>query len=127
MPLGYVAVDRDWRITYVNGEGEAVLGRTWDQLVGACYWRSFPFAVDTEFGRTYREVVATGTARTVEAFYPEPLDRWFEVRAVPRPDGLALYFSEVTARRRSEEHTSELQSRQYLVCRLLLEKKKTKK
>src|SRR3712207_7115395 len=27
-------------------------------------------------------------------------------------------------RRRSEEHTSELQSRQYLVCRLLLEKKK---
>src|SRR3712207_7270470 len=28
---------------------------------------------------------------------------------------------------RSEEHTSELQSRQYLVCRLLLEKKKTKK
>src|SRR3712207_7706712 len=29
-----------------------------------------------------------------------------------------------TTRRRSEEHTSELQSRQYLVCRLLLEKKK---
>src|SRR3712207_7276623 len=28
-------------------------------------------------------------------------------------------------RRRSEEHTSELQSRQYLVCRLLLEKKNT--
>src|SRR3712207_7674311 len=28
------------------------------------------------------------------------------------------------ARPRSEEHTSELQSRQYLVCRLLLEKKK---
>src|SRR2546422_247467 len=30
-------------------------------------------------------------------------------------------------RRRSEEHTSELQSRLHLVCRLLLEKKKTKK
>src|SRR3712207_8423352 len=30
------------------------------------------------------------------------------------------------AYRRSEEHTSELQSRQYLVCRLLLEKKKKK-
>src|SRR3712207_8261835 len=29
-----------------------------------------------------------------------------------------------TCRNRSEEHTSELQSRQYLVCRLLLEKKK---
>src|SRR3712207_8126727 len=31
-----------------------------------------------------------------------------------------------TRARRSEEHTSELQSRQYLVCRLLLEKKKKK-
>src|SRR5438445_2177192 len=30
-------------------------------------------------------------------------------------------------RSRSEEHTSELQSRQYLVCRLLLEKKKNRK
>src|SRR3712207_3187493 len=33
----------------------------------------------------------------------------------------------VDSRTRSEEHTSELQSRQYLVCRLLLEKKKKKK
>src|SRR3712207_9011403 len=31
----------------------------------------------------------------------------------------------IGSRARSEEHTSELQSRQYLVCRLLLEKKKT--
>src|SRR3712207_8222024 len=35
---------------------------------------------------------------------------------------LAAWLDEV----RSEEHTSELQSRQYLVCRLLLEKKKHK-
>src|SRR3712207_7380385 len=34
--------------------------------------------------------------------------------------------AERTSSPRSEEHTSELQSRQYLVCRLLLEKKKTK-
>src|SRR3712207_8834223 len=33
-------------------------------------------------------------------------------------------FSVACGLRRSEEHTSELQSRQYLVCRLLLEKKK---
>src|SRR3712207_7847747 len=35
--------------------------------------------------------------------------------------------STLTVGGRSEEHTSELQSRQYLVCRLLLEKKKTNK
>src|SRR3712207_6894362 len=35
----------------------------------------------------------------------------------------AEVFGSATRVRRSEEHTSELQSRQYLVCRLLLEKK----
>src|SRR3712207_7278408 len=37
---------------------------------------------------------------------------------------LRLPAPEVARAERSEEHTSELQSRQYLVCRLLLEKKK---
>src|SRR3712207_8686607 len=37
-------------------------------------------------------------------------------------DDVGLHTSRVDVR--SEEHTSELQSRQYLVCRLLLEKKK---
>src|SRR3712207_9130978 len=43
----------------------------------------------------------------------------------PRGGGAVLTPSEVCeVVSRSEEHTSELQSRQYLVCRLLLEKKK---
>src|SRR3712207_7995059 len=42
-----------------------------------------------------------------------------------RPEYAPLPFSgQVRRSKRSEEHTSELQSRQYLVCRLLLEKKK---
>src|SRR3712207_8570577 len=50
---------------------------------------------------------------------------------VPRPDNKAVGLPKATTSGftrpsdRSEEHTSELQSRQYLVCRLLLEKKKT--
>src|SRR5205823_7042001 len=39
----------------------------------------------------------------------------------------ATYMPTMPACTRSEEHTSELQSLAYLVCRLLLEKKKTKK
>src|SRR3712207_7007710 len=45
----------------------------------------------------------------VNSLDPDPVKR------IPDPTRLV---------RRSEEHTSELQSRQYLVCRLLLEKKK---
>src|SRR3712207_8839423 len=42
-------------------------------------------------------------------------------RFADRADGFVVM---AVADERSEEHTSELQSRQYLVCRLLLEKKK---
>src|SRR5947209_17148647 len=52
-----------------------------------------------------------------------------EISSMPFPSGKAwnnkAQFSNRRATvKRSEEHTSELQSRQYLVCRLLLEKKK---
>src|SRR3712207_7966361 len=53
-------------------------------------------------------------AFTSESVHPEPLDG--------RPPRLGR----CRQPGRSEEHTSELQSRQYLVCRLLLEKKKNK-
>src|SRR3712207_7509829 len=49
-----------------------------------------------------------------------PADRKEAARA-----GLIRAAKETDFGQRSEEHTSELQSRQYLVCRLLLEKKKT--
>src|SRR5947209_14047899 len=46
---------------------------------------------------------------------------WSRIPANRRSLGIPL---SLVAESRSEEHTSELQSRQYLVCRLLLEKKK---
>src|SRR3712207_9551728 len=45
-------------------------------------------------------------------------------RVTPRMVSSPSTFHSVSPSPRSEEHTSELQSRQYLVCRLLLEKKK---
>src|SRR3712207_8631847 len=56
-------------------------------------------------------------------------DRHVAVRALVGYDevaGSAPAAESGTDRNRSEEHTSELQSRQYLVCRLLLEKKKAR-
>src|SRR5437870_11552627 len=56
--------------------------------------------------------------RRVPAFDPRHLGSWPPSRCPA---------ARVTPTGRSEEHTSELQSRGHLVCRLLLEKKKKKK
>jgi Stage II sporulation protein E (SpoIIE) len=69
---------------------------------------SFPANVENEFGRAYREVAATGEPQTVEAFYPEPLNRWYEVHAVPAATGLSLYFTEVTQRRQAQDRLAML-------------------
>src|SRR3712207_8294425 len=59
--------------------------------------------------RTFRELFRSSRCLV-------PATHFYEWRRLP--DGKQPYAF------RSEEHTSELQSRQYLVCRLLLEKKK---
>src|SRR3712207_8031685 len=60
----------------------------------------------------------------------EPSTRWQGTKSAAALRAQALAAARTAAgrpHRRSEEHTSELQSRQYLVCRLLLEKKKKDK
>src|SRR3712207_7810256 len=66
-------------------------------------------------------VVAEGGYRFLG---PPPFHAALGIRFVGENFGFSLGAAYVGIR--SEEHTSELQSRQYLVCRLLLEKKKKK-
>ncbi len=108
MPIGLIELDTDWVVRYLNAAAEAMVGYTRAELVGRSYWEAFPPNVDNEFGRVYRTAVATGEPQTVDAYYPEPLNQWFEVRAVPTPHGLWLYFSEVTARRQAAERLAVL-------------------
>src|SRR3712207_8405119 len=75
-----------------------------------------------------RRVLVTGAGGSVGMPLVERLMGLGAARLVlldNHEDSLFRLYRRVGALRRSEEHTSELQSRQYLVCRLLLEKKKT--
>src|SRR6266511_2107094 len=65
-------------------------------------------------------VAATSATSSTSPFSTQPLRvTWIQLSVEPSATRVS--------RKRSEEHTSELQSRENLVCRLLLEKKKKKK
>src|SRR3712207_7171483 len=66
---------------------------------------------------TYKQVCGgdTGHAEAIRVTY--------DTDQISYDDILDIFFATHDPTQRSEEHTSELQSRQYLVCRLLLEKK----
>src|SRR3712207_7136795 len=76
----------------------------------------FPYTTLFRSGRAHR-----GDETGVGAALPQPPARP-ERRGHVEPSGEQVGTDHEPGRR-SEEHTSELQSRQYLVCRLLLEKK----
>src|SRR3712207_7092411 len=64
--------------------------------------------------------------RSVGHIECEPIRIYDSYDQETRPElQIRATFTDPADSHRSEEHTSELQSRQYLVCRLLLEKKKT--
>src|SRR3712207_7144734 len=77
-------------------------------------FRSAP-TVSTAPAPVQEPVDSAAATAPEDAYVPEETGYVPEEAAVPEDSGAVA---------RSEEHTSELQSRQYLVCRLLLEKKK---
>ena len=107
MTDAFISVDEQWRFTFVNPEGEKLLGRERDTLVGCDIWAEFPASVGSIFEVEYRRAAASGEPTTFEAYYPPPLDAWYDVRAWPTPDGLSVYFREITARRKAELERAE--------------------
>src|SRR3712207_8978561 len=73
----------------------------------------------------FRSKSGTGRPLVSLSFLRGPPGPWSH-RPQPLSPVVAVGLAPGSAGERSEEHTSELQSRQYLVCRLLLEKKKNK-
>src|SRR3712207_7038417 len=93
--------------------------------------RSTLFPYTTLFRSGLRAVVVDGSARVFADAGRPPHYEYYDIHvrstATGDVDGDGASDAVALLECRSEEHTSELQSRQYLVCRLLLEKKKKKK
>jgi len=102
MNAAFFALDPEWRFTYVNAEAERLLERPREELLGNSIWTTFPEALGTEFEENYRGAAASLQERVFEAYFP-PLAAWYEVRAWPSPDGLSVYFLDVSERRAAEE------------------------
>ncbi|WP_158548512.1 SpoIIE family protein phosphatase [Blastococcus sp. TF02A-26] len=95
-------LDGDWRFSYVNPAGAAVLGRTVGDLVGRGIWDEFPEAVGGPFQQLYTSVRLTGRSGRTEAWFG-PLEKWFQADAFLTDAGLVVTYDDVTARRRAEE------------------------
>ena len=94
-------LDRNWRFTYLNRNAATLLRREGD-LLGKNLWEEFPAAIDSDFWKHYQATMNAATLSKFEAYYPDPLDRWFEVHAFPNEDGIAVFFHDITEKRQSD-------------------------
>ncbi|MEV1284357.1 SpoIIE family protein phosphatase, partial [Modestobacter sp. NPDC049651] len=102
MPAAFYSLTADLRFSYVNAHAERLLDRPREELLGRPLAEVFPIAQTRTFLDHYRTAVETGLPVSFEAAQPGPDGRWFEVRALPGPEGLAVYLVDVTARRRAQ-------------------------
>ena len=116
MSAAFYSLDREWRFSYVNAEAERLVGRAREEVLGRNVWELYPAAVGSVFETEFRTAVATGETRVFEAYYPAPLDGWYELRVWPSPDGLSVYFLDVTERRAAQERARASAARLALVA-----------
>ncbi len=103
----FMIFDEEWRYTYSNPQARLYTGKAWHELLGKKLWDEFPTIRGSLFDEKYHEAVNTRQPVVFEIF-TATFSAWFEVHAYPIPDGLAVYFRNITARKREEEERTHL-------------------
>ncbi|MEA5388897.1 GAF domain-containing protein [Haloarculaceae archaeon H-GB11] len=113
---GIVAVDDEWRYTYVNGSAEEILGVESSAVLGEPIWSGPDVALGPTFEAETRQAMETQTARSYEEYHGA-LDRWLQITIYPDSDGLTVYARDVTEQKmaktgleRNEQALRRLQS-----------------
>ncbi|SIQ99922.1 PAS domain-containing sensor histidine kinase [Pontibacter lucknowensis] len=93
----FFTLDKEWHFTSVNSEFERIVGATEQEIVGTKLNEHSEFDTEGHFYRQYRHAMETGESVHFEAYSERP-GKWLEVKAFPSDEGLAIYFSDITAK-----------------------------
>lgn len=111
----FIAVDHEWRFTYVNRRAAEMLGKALDaqrnwiisaEILGKNIWELLPKLVATEFQDEFERVMGQRVPAHFE--FLAPRGGWLDVHAYPSNDGLSAYILDISQRKKNEEELSRL-------------------
>ena len=117
LPAAVLALDPAGRLTWLNAATERLLGRSAASLVGRPLDDAVPGSPGHALAQACTEAAGSGEPVTVAAGE----GGWYEVRATPGPEGLAVTVADVSARRAVQEQADRATARATLLVRVAAE------
>ncbi len=103
----FVTFDRQWRYTYVNAQASSLLRKTREELLGKQVWEEvFPERVGSLSYHNLQRALNEQVSIVFEEFNPT-LGIWFEAHVYPSPDGISIYFRDISDRKQAERALQE--------------------
>ena len=98
----FVALDRNFRYTYVNQEAARLLGYSREELLGKQLWKDV-FATESDHPGAHqlRRAMREQTPLHLESF-SAAIDRYLEINAYPSVEGVSIYFRDISDRKKIE-------------------------
>ncbi|RJF76597.1 ATP-binding protein [Rhodopseudomonas palustris] len=99
---GFVAIDSEYRFTYVNAAAERMMRRPASELIGKICQDIYPALKGSRIEATLRRAMDGRAGSEFEIEHP-PSGRWFHFRVTPtNSSSVSVYFRDITERKRAE-------------------------
>ena len=96
----FIALDKDFRFTYINRKASEIYGRQSEELIGKVNWEVFPTTINTPFYDACQLAYKKQQYVFVEDYY-KAYGRWYENHIYPSPEGISIYFRDVTEKKQA--------------------------
>ena len=108
---GFVFVDRDFCVRAMNAEAERIDQRRAHDVVGRTLWEAWPNLGGSKLEKLWRSALAEQMPVSLEHCYrwPDGREAWLEMRAYPSDGGLAIFFRDISDRKRAEAELARTQ------------------
>lgn len=93
-----VTISANWRILQANARAGLLLGRQPEALIGQDVWTVFPESLGFRFREVYERCMATQKPEVFEEYFSSA-KVWYESHIYPSPEGLSVYFRDITERK----------------------------